>query len=917
MPPIPTGTLTLLFTDIESSTLLWERAPEAMDEALRRHDELLRTVVNGSGGYVFKTAGDSFCVAFPAAEDALRAAASAQRAMAAEPWPDGTTIRVRMALHTGACVERDGDYFGPTVNRVARLEATAHGGQVLLSQTTTASLDRLLPPGLSLRHLGSHRLKDLGRPEEIFQLVIEGARSDFPPLRSLDNPSLPNNLPQTVSSFVGRPAEVAEVRRLTSDNRLVTLTGAGGVGKTRLALQVGAELLDGSGDGVWLVELATVNEPDAVPAAVARVLGIKEQLGRAMSDVLVDALAEQYVLIVLDNCEHVISACAKLADILLRSCPRVHLLTTSREPLGIDGEHVFRVPSLSLPPEDEDDLSQAIGSEAVTLFVERASAQSGFTLTSQTAPLVSSICRRLDGVPLAIELAAARLRSMSLSHLNERLDERFRLLTGGSRTALPRQQTLRAMVDWSYSLLNEMEQATLRRLSVFVGGFELEAAEAVCGFDDLEGFEVSDLVGSLVDKSLVEPQTTGATVRYRLLETIREYSNDKITSHEPSEATRARTAHAEVFLALGGNAETYWGGPEQFKWFDRLNLEHHNLHRALSYLVVSSDGPEESLRLGTSLERFWAARGYVGEGIELLRAALDRPDAAGATSLNVKALYSLSSLLITAGDTSGALTCCEDGLALARKLADTPLESGFLGYMCIIRFRQGDHVTAVALADQAVDLARASGDDLTIAKAMQDRASISAEPGDEVRADFAECLAIFRKERAYGNIIRCLHNLGYVELKGGNLEEARVNLEEALSMAKEFHDNYAASSCLSNLTRVALLQQDVVTAEGYVIDSLVAARRANLRGLLPHNVLFAALCASANGDHERGATLHGAADALIAGIDETFEIELREPDHARLRQVMGDDIFEIAYGFGRLMTEKEALDLALGQRVAV
>ena len=594
MPQLPTGTVTLLFSDIEGSTRLWGKAPDAMALALRRHDELLRLAIEGSGGYVFKTFGDAFCAAFPSAKEAVQAAGQAQRAIAAEQWPKEAVLRVRMALHTGECEERDGDYFGPALNRVARLLAVAHGGQVVLSRATTEMVRDYLPAGVGLRDLGTHRLKDLGRPEEVFQLEIESLEEEFPPLRSLDNPDLRHNLPEMVSSFVGRDDEVVALRQLIDVSRLVTLTGAGGVGKTRLALQVAAELLDGSGDGVWLVELAAVRDPEAVLAAVASALGIKEQAGRSIHEALLSALADQNVLVVLDNCEHLIGSCAKLAESVVRSCPKVHLLVTSRETLGIDGETVFRVPSLTVPAEGAEELSDLAASGAATLFVERArTLATGFILTDEAAPVVGAICRRLDGMPLAIELAAARLRSMSLSQLNDRLDQRFRLLTGGSRTALPRQQTLRAMVDWSYDLLNGFEQAVLRRMSVFVGGFELEAAEFVCGFGDIEDFDVSGLLGSLVDKSLVVADTSATTARYRLLETIRQYGAEKLVGMD-EEAAGAHEAHATYYVGYVQEVAPHLTGRSQESWLTRLEEEYPNLSAAVEHLVVGRERGDQS-----------------------------------------------------------------------------------------------------------------------------------------------------------------------------------------------------------------------------------------------------------------------------------------------------------------------------------
>ncbi len=487
---LPTGTVTLLFTDIEGSTRLWDRHPDAMSAALERHDALMRSAIESSGGYVFKTVGDAFCAAFASGKDAVAAAGAAQRALHAEVWPSEATLRVRMALHTGECEERNGDYFGPAVNRIARLGATAHGGQVVVSRSTAEVVRDRLPNGMKLVELGLHSLKDLERPEEVFQLDVDGVSADFPPLRvqvgaeittTLANPT---NLTQPVSSLVGRDTEMAEVVKLLGNNRLVTLTGSGGVGKTRLAIEVGRAVLPDRPDGVWLSELAAVTDPALVASEVLSDLGIGEQSGKEPLDTLVEVLSTQGRVVILDNCEQVLDGCAALADAVVRNCPAIRLLVTSREPLRIEGEVIYRVPSLSLPPEQVDDRTDLSGSGAVALFVERATAQApGFELTDDDAPLVAAICRRLDGVPLALELATARLRSMSLAKLHDRLEHRFGLLTGGSRVALPRQQTLQGLVDWSFDLLTGPEQALFRRTSVFVDGFDLEAAEGVCALE--------------------------------------------------------------------------------------------------------------------------------------------------------------------------------------------------------------------------------------------------------------------------------------------------------------------------------------------------------------------------------------------------------------------------------------------------
>ena len=474
----PTGRVTLLFTDIEGSTRLWEAQPDVMPGVLARHDELLRSVIEDSSGYVFKTVGDAFCAAFDHADQAVRAALRAQQDLSMARWPDGVALRVRMALHSGTCDERDGDYFGPTVNRAARLEAVAHGGQIVLSGATAEVVRSRLPDGFHLLDLGEHRLKDLGQPEHVYQLTAVDSDQEFPPLRSLDDPVLRHNLPAQLATFIGRERELVDLRGRVDRARLVTVTGAGGSGKTRLALQVAADVLDGYADGVWLVELATTLDGGDVARTVSDVLGVALRPGQPVIEELVDALVPQQVLVVLDNCEHVVDACAQVAVAILRRCRGVHVLVTSREPLGVTGEDIYRVPSLSLP--EGDDLSDVEDSDAMALFVERARSQGVEPIVDEnSARLLRSVCQRLDGMPLAIELAAARMRALSLADVHDLLDQRFRLLTGGNRGALERQQTLRATVDWSYRLLTPDEQSVVRRLSIFAEDFDLEAARRV------------------------------------------------------------------------------------------------------------------------------------------------------------------------------------------------------------------------------------------------------------------------------------------------------------------------------------------------------------------------------------------------------------------------------------------------------
>jgi len=603
-------TFTFLFTDIEDSTALLGRLGEGLyAQLLADHHALIRSGLAAHDGREVDTQGDAFFAVFSSPTACVAAAMEMQRALAAHAWPGGEHVRVRMGVHTGEAEKTAAGLVGLDVHRAARVAAAGYGGQVLLSGTAAALVRDALPPGAALADLGVHRLKDLGRPERIFQLQAAGLQARFPPLRSLGNPALPNNLPAQLAAFIGRERELSEVRALVESSRLVTLTGAGGCGKTRLSLQVAAGLIDGSGDGVWLVELAAVYDEDGVALAICQALGIAAQPGRAALDTLLDALALQDVLIVLDNCEHLIGGCAKTADAILRRCPRVHLVATSREPLGIGGETIYRVPPLSLPGPGESGSSAAGSSDAVALFIDRARAQgTGLSVDEATAPLVVSICQRLDGLPLAIELAAARLRSLSLRGLADRLDQRFRLLTGGSRTAPERQQTLEATVDWSYSLLHGAEQLLLGRLSVFAEGFDLDAAEAVCGFGDIEAFDVAGLLGSLVDKSLVVAEPAGEALRYRLLETIRQFAAERLAESGGDQAAAVAAAHGAHYLSVAETAAPHLTGPGQGSWLARLDTDQANLRRAAAHAASRPDGTEQVLHFGVALRRYWMAR---------------------------------------------------------------------------------------------------------------------------------------------------------------------------------------------------------------------------------------------------------------------------------------------------------------------
>lgn len=631
MTELPSGTVTFLFTDIQGSTPLWEQMPEVMRPAVALHHSLLRQAIETNGGVVFKIIGDAFQAAFPFAAQALIAAIAAQKALLSAAWPTQTgPLKVRMGLHTGpAEIEHtpDGiDYaVSHTLNRAARIMSAGSGGQILLSREAADLVEQNLPPGVTLKDLGQHQLKGMARLEHLFQVCAPGLPDDFPPLST--SIIHPNNLPAQLTSFIGREAELQALERLVTEGaaRLVTLTGPGGTGKTRLALQASARLLNSFPDGIWLVELAPLTDPSLVQLTVASTLGLHESPGRPILQTLIEHLGSKHLLLILDNCEHVVEEAASMAGYLLQACPRLQILATSREILGTMGETPFRVPSLALPGPQSATLEELAGCESVRLFVERArTGQPAFDLSEANAPVVARICQRLDGIPLAIELAAARVRVLTVEQIAARLDDSFRLLTGGSRTVLSRHQTLRALIDWSYNLLSPEERVLFVRLSVFAGGFNLEAAENVCsdlgsginqsagdfnlaGGVRLDSDLILDLLTQLIDKSLVIPiegpvaggfePPTGAETRFRMLETIRQYARDKL--HDAGGGTSVRDRHLAYFLLLAEEAEPYLRRGSQITWLDRLDTELDNIRLALEWSLARR--VDEGLRLAAAL----------------------------------------------------------------------------------------------------------------------------------------------------------------------------------------------------------------------------------------------------------------------------------------------------------------------------
>ncbi|MCW3099654.1 MAG: adenylate/guanylate cyclase protein, partial [Chthonomonadaceae bacterium] len=826
---LPTGTVTFLFTDIEGSTKLWEQHPEAMRTALARHDGLLRQAIEDNSGVVFKTIGDAFCAAFAAAPQALAAALAAHLLLQKEAWGEIGSLQVRMGLHTGESEERDGDYFGPTLNRIARLQAVGHGQQTLLSQATYQLVSSSLLPDVTLRDMGQQRLKDLLAPEHVWQLCHPALPSEFPPLKSLDY--LPTNLPRQMTSFIGREREMAEVKRLLAATPLLTLVGSGGCGKTRLAVQVGADVLDNYKDGVWLVELAALSDASLVPQAVANVLGLREEPGRSLMQTVQDHLRDRQLLLLLDNCEHLVGACALLTDTLLKACPQLTIMATSREPLGIAGEHLWRVPSLltpepdELPGEEKDVVAVLMEYDACRLFVERAVAQrQDFVLTRRKVPVVAHLCRQLDGIPLAIELAAARVRSLTVEQIDGKLDNRFRLLTGGSRTALPRHQTLAAAIGWSYDLLTEQEKTLLARLSVFAGGWTLEAAEKVGAGQNptmpvFEGWEVLDFLTSLVDKSLVTTQERDGSVRYGMLETIREYAAEK---RRASGEEGAKEWHRDYFLALSEEAAPLLRGAEQGVWLARLDEEHENLLTALECSLSKETPGLEGLRFCRALLQFWGTRGHLSEGRAWCERALREVGSQDRTQERTTTLNGAGALACYQGDYASARGYLEESLTIEREIGDRQGIAVSLNNLGAVAHNQGDYASARGYYEESLTIYREVGDRQGIAHVLGNLGLEADIQGDyaSARGYHDESLTIQREIGNRQGIAMSLNNLGGTAHAQGDYASARAYQEESLTIRREIGNRQGIAQSLENLGDLAHDQGDYASARGYYEESL-------------------------------------------------------------------------------------------------
>lgn len=854
--PLPSGTLTFLFTDIEGSTRLWEQYPEGMRAAMARHDELIDAAVAQHQGTIVRPRGegDSRFAVFPRATAAVAAASVIQRALSVERWKMPSLLRVRLALHTGEAELRDGDYYGPAVNRCARLRNAAHGGQTLVSLATSSLVQDSLPDGVVLRDLGEHTLKDLKRPEHIYQLIVPGLPSDFPALKVDGNAR--NNLPAALTRFIGRESEMGEVKGLVKTARLLTITGAGGAGKTRLALQVGAELVDSFRDGVWLIDLAPLTNPQLVAQLVADKLSIRAEDGRALFQTLIDATRTKELLLILDNCEHLVQDVAELADALLRNAPSLHILATSREPLGILGETAWSIPPLSSPDaRGTADLESLAQYEAIQLFVDRATAvKSEFKLTRLNAAAVVQICARLEGIPLAIELAAARVKVLRVEEIAVRLDNCFSLLVSNNRTALTRQQTLQALIDWSHNLLSDQERLLLRRLSVFAGGWTLGAAEEVCSGGGIETFEVLDLLAHLIDKSLVTLEHNEEGERYRFLEIIRQYARERL--QESGEAENFLRRHAEHFMLTAEKAYGELWGPKQAYWLKRHEEEHDNLRAALEWTYQDENRAEMVLRIARSLWRFWEIHGYLSEGRTWLEAALSiNPEAPA--NLRAHGLRGAGMLAYHQGDYVQAKSMHSQSLAIFRELEDRLGVARQLDALGEVAQQRGDYQSALDLHTESLALRFEIGDMEGVAESLGQIGVLARDHGQyqSARDLLEESLRLNRERGDKLYTARSLNNLGLVAHFLCEYERAFSYYEEALPIFYELNDKQGISNTLQHMAIVRKDQGDFRQAKGLYADCLELRHGLGDRRGIARATAGLAEIAFFQGDYPRAAEL--------------------------------------------------------------
>lgn len=946
----PDGIVTFLFTDIEGSIKLAQQFPDTLPLALKRHHEILDKSIETHNGYVFEIIGDAFCAAFNSPLDAINSACEIQKNIKTEKWGEAI-IKIRIGINTGEAKFNGKGYTGyMALSRTQRVMSVAYGEQILISQITYDHIRDLNTKDISFIDMGERRLKDLVRSEHIYQAAADYLQRDFPPLETID--TQPNNLPIQVTSFIGREKEISDVKALLLKTPILSLLGSGGTGKTRISIQIGAEMIDNFVNGVWFIELSTLSDSSLVVQEIASAFNLRESGNRKIIDILLDYLKDKELLLIIDTCEHLIVECARVIDMLIRKSSKLKILTTSREALRISGETVYRVPSLKVPEIKLKHTVESISEfESVRLFIDRAStAKSDFSVTTANASFIAQICNNLDGIPFALELAAARVCSLSVDKIAERLDDRFRLLTGGSRTALPKQQTLHAMIDWSYDLLNEQEKALLARMSVFAGGCTLESGEEVCSGNGIEDFEVLDLMSSLVDKSLISFVEENG--RYGQLETVRQYGSEKLT--ESREEREYRMKHFIHFYSLAEEAEPQLSGQGQVKWLNRIENEHNNLRVAVGWSMESNELEEKGLRFVTDLKQFWLIRGYYSEGKRFIINMIKKGNIE--TKLKGEALSVAGKLSVSMGDYKEAKLMFEEALTIFREVRDDKSIADSFTNLASIAFYLGKFDEAQIQLEQAITIYRKIDNKRCIADSLNHLGLISSYRGDidkarknfedsiiisneigyklgvanslnnlgqlagnqgeytEAKKCFEESINIFREIRYKLGVANSLNNLGAVELDQREYTEASIYFEEALTIYREIADKRGISNSLGNLGWIAYNIKQYQESQEYFENAISIYLELGdksdiarcLEGIGNLNLIKGLLHAATK--------LYGSCQILRETVGNPIypnEKELYDKTITDLRSQLGDEEFEKAWNEGRSMTLEQAVEMVL------
>ncbi|HEV2012951.1 MAG TPA: adenylate/guanylate cyclase domain-containing protein [Candidatus Dormibacteraeota bacterium] len=870
MSRLPTGTVTFFFSDIEGSTKLIQQLGERYPDVLLAHHTIQREALAANRGHELRTEGDSFFIVFGSALEACGGAAAVQKSLQEHAWPAGGQVRVRIGLHTGEATLVGNEYLGLDVHRAARVAGAGHGGQVLVSETTRALVDHALPPGLTLKDLGMHRLKDLARPERLFQLTVEGLPADFPPLKTLE--ATPNNLPTQLTSFIGRDDQVREATQLLARSRLLTLTGPGGTGKTRLSLEIAANVLDQFPDGVYFVPLSAIHDPDLVPSAIAQALAISTPGSRRPIEALLDHLREKRTLLVLDNFEQVLKA-APIATQLLEQSPGLRVLVSSRTVLRVSGEQEFPVPPLALPNlKALPGLAALSQFEAVRLFIERAVAvKPDFQATNENAPAIAGICERVDGLPLAIELAAARVKLFSPQALLSRLEKSLSALGSGARDAPARQQTLRGAILWSYDMLDEGARRLLARFSVFARGGSLEQLEPVCGPGEDVGGDVVEALDQLADQSLLRRLPDFDEPRFLMLQTIREFATERL--EESGEAQLIRDRHVEAFIALAQQAQPHLFGPRRKEWLDRLEEDHDNFRAALEWAVATGNA-RQAMSLSGSFWRFWQMRGHLHEG----RARLGK-----------------------------ILSLANSGEFPKERLASLEAAGG-------LAYWQADMEAAERFYDECVELTRPLGDDRALANALYNAAFPRIVNRSDVargRVLISEALPLFRKVGDEAGVTRALWGMGNALYFAAEYTAARPFLEEAEALNRRLDERFGLAWCLHTLGLVAIHTGDVERARRSWQEAIGLFQAA---GDVPGLILQLdnmSVIASRDGDPVRAGRLAAAASAHVASTGTGLGQLLREREGRTGREGLDEQEAARAWSEGEAMTLEQAVAYAL------